>query len=105
VRLSSFRGKTVFLSSHVLADLEPSELRTECAYKGVASYFSARVGDDLLENVAWTYPEARHDASPVRDLVCFFNEAVELDIDGERQERPETPWRRPGWWRAYAVAR
>jgi uncharacterized protein (DUF427 family) len=83
----------------VRAELEPSELRTQCAYKGVASYFSARAGDELLENIAWTYPEPRHDALGVRDLVCFFNEAVDLDVDGERQERPETPWGRPGWWR------
>src|SRR3954469_19857959 len=83
----------------VVAELEPSELRTECAYKGVASYFSARADDGLLENIAWSYPEPRHDALGVRDLVCFFNEAVDLDVDGERQERPETPWGHPGWWR------
>jgi hypothetical protein len=35
----------------------------------------------------------------VQGLVCFFNEAVDLDIDGERQPRPDTPWRSPGWWR------
>lgn len=81
------------------ADLEPTELHTRCAYKGVASYFSVRAGDDLVENVAWTYPDPRHDAEPVRDLICFFNESVDLDIDGERQERPMTPWSRPGWWR------
>jgi uncharacterized protein (DUF427 family) len=88
----------------VLADFEPSELRTQCAYKGTASYFSVRLGDDLLENIAWTYPEPRHDAAPVRDLVCFFNETVDLDIDGERQERPMTPWSRPGWWRTQIKA-
>ena len=90
---------------HVLVDLEPSDLRTQCAYKGVASYFSARAGDELLENIAWSYPEPRHDATAVQDLVCFFNEAVDLDIDGERQERPETPWGQPGWWRGYTVVR
>jgi uncharacterized protein (DUF427 family) len=89
----------------ILADLEPSDLRTQCAYKGVASYFSVRAGDDLLENLAWTYPEPRHDAAAVRDLVCFFNEAVDLDLDGERQARPQTPWARPGWWRDYVEAR
>jgi uncharacterized protein (DUF427 family) len=82
----------------VRAELEPSDLHTQCAYKGVASYFSVRAGESLLENLAWTYPEPRHDAAPVRDLFCFFNEAVDLDIDGERQERPMTPWSRPGWW-------
>jgi uncharacterized protein (DUF427 family) len=83
----------------VAAALEPSELHTRCAYKGVASYFTLTASGERLENVAWTYPEPRHDAAAVRDLVCFFNEAVDLDIDGERQERPLTPWGRPGWWR------
>jgi uncharacterized protein (DUF427 family) len=83
----------------VVAELARSELHTECAYKGLASYWSVRAGDELLENVCWSYPDPRHDAMPVRDLVCFFNEAVDLDIDGERQERPQTPWGRSGWWR------
>jgi uncharacterized protein (DUF427 family) len=87
----------------VQAALEPSDLRTECAYKGVASYFSVSARGELLENIAWTYPEPRHDAAAVRGLVCFFNEAVDLDIDGERQERPATPWRSPGWWRGDVV--
>ena len=89
----------------IQATLEPSDLRTECAYKGVASYFSAQARDELLENIAWTYPEPRHDAAAARDLVCFFNEAVDLDVDGERQERPATPWGRPGWWRGDDVVR
>jgi uncharacterized protein (DUF427 family) len=89
----------------VLADLESSDLHTRCAYKGVASYFSVRAGDELLENIAWTYPEPRHDAGAVQDYVCFFNEAVDLDVDGEREERPQTPWARPGWWRDYVEAR
>jgi uncharacterized protein (DUF427 family) len=83
----------------VRAEPEPTELHTQCAYKGTASYFSVRVGGELLENIAWTYREPRHDAARVQDLVCFFNEAVDLDIDGERQERPMTPWSQPGWWR------
>jgi uncharacterized protein (DUF427 family) len=89
----------------VVAELEPSELQTACAYKGVASYFSTRVGDELLENIAWSYLQPRHDATAVQDLVCFFNESVDLDIDGERQERPKTPWGRPGWWDSYAEVR
>jgi uncharacterized protein (DUF427 family) len=83
---------------HVQAELEPSELRTSCAYKGEAAYFSVRAGDESAENLAWTYREPRRDASAVRDLVCFFNESVDLDLDGERQQRPMTPWSRPGWW-------
>jgi uncharacterized protein (DUF427 family) len=88
----------------VQVELEPTDLHTQCAYKGVASYFSVRVGDELVENIAWTYPEPRHDAEPVRDLVCFFNESVDLEVDGERLERPMSPWSRPGWWRTQVEA-
>ena len=89
----------------VVAELEPSDLCTECAYKGAASYFSVRAGDTLLENIAWTYLDPRHDAADVRDFVCFFNEAVDIDVDGEREARPQTPWGRPGWWRQSHVER
>jgi uncharacterized protein (DUF427 family) len=89
----------------VLVELGPSELTTECAYKGVAAYFSPRAGDDILENIAWSYAEPRHDAVGVRDHVCFFNEAVDIDVDGEREERPDTPWGQPGWWRGFSETR
>jgi uncharacterized protein (DUF427 family) len=82
----------------VKVELEPSDFHTACAYKGVASYLSVRAGDQLLENVAWTYPDPRQDASRVKDYVCFFNEHVDVDVDGEREERPMSPWSRSGWW-------
>jgi uncharacterized protein (DUF427 family) len=68
--------------------LAPSDKHTVCAYKGVASYRSSRTEED----VAWFYPEPRHDAERVRDHICFFNERVDLYVDGELQERPETQW-------------
>jgi hypothetical protein len=30
----------------------------------------------------------------IKGLLCFFNERVDLELDGELQERPETPWSR-----------
>jgi uncharacterized protein (DUF427 family) len=76
--------------------LKPSEHRTGCAYKGFASYLSARIGDRREENLIWTYPEPRHDAAAVAGYLCFFNERVDIEVDGEHQERPLTPWS-PGW--------
>jgi uncharacterized protein (DUF427 family) len=72
--------------------LVPSSKKTRCAYKGSASYWHVRVGDRLVEDLVWTYPEPQHDAEPVRDLLCFFNERVDLEVDGERVERPQTQW-------------
>src|SRR3954447_762888 len=39
--------------------LAPSDTRTGCAYKGFASYWSVRLGDELEEDVVWTYREPR----------------------------------------------
>jgi uncharacterized protein (DUF427 family) len=72
--------------------LVPSSTKTVCAYKGSASYWSVQVGDGLVEDVVWAYPEPQHDAEPVRDLLCFFNERVDLELDGELAERPRTQW-------------
>jgi uncharacterized protein (DUF427 family) len=72
--------------------LEPSEKTTRCAYKGVASYWHVRAGDTLHEDLAWAYPEPERDGPSIRDLICFFNERVDLAVDGEAQERPVTQW-------------
>jgi uncharacterized protein (DUF427 family) len=72
--------------------LEPSGLRSVCAYKGRASYWSVVGGGPALADVAWTYREPLADAVPVKDLVAFFTERLDLTLDGERVPRPVTPW-------------
>ena len=76
----------------VRAELLPSAKKTRCAYKGSASYWSVRAGERVYDDLVWTYTDPQLDAVPVRDLVCFFNERVDLELDGELQERPESPW-------------
>jgi uncharacterized protein (DUF427 family) len=79
----------------VTAGLAPSPTRTWCAYKGQASYFSASVGGHLVPDIAWSYPDPQHDAARVRDLIAFFDERVDVTLDGERRARPVTPWSPP----------
>src|SRR5215208_3776763 len=74
--------------------LVPSGHVTTCAYKGHASYWHVRVGDRVEEDLVWTYRDPAHDAEPVRDMLCFFGERVDLELDGEPQGRPETQWSR-----------
>ena len=69
--------------------LEHSDTVSYCAYKGRASYFSAPAGPP---DVAWTYHDPLHDAELVRDRVCFFDERVDVIVDGVPRERPVTPW-------------
>ena len=74
--------------------LETSSKVTRCAYKGLAQHWHLRIGDALHDDLAWTYPEPQHDAEPVRDLIAFYNERVDVEIDGEVGERPTTQWSR-----------
>ena len=76
----------------VTAELIPSDTLTWCAYKGQASYFSVSVGGRLVPDIAWSYPDPRHDAVQVRDLIAFFDERIDVVLDGERRVRPVTPW-------------
>ena len=85
----------------VLLELEPSELHTQCAYKGSANYWSLDADGDRRENLAWTYRDPRHDAAEVRDLVAFFNEQVEIEVDGELQPQVMSPWSAPDWWKRF----
>jgi uncharacterized protein (DUF427 family) len=81
----------------IRAELTPSATRTYCAYKGQASYWSASAGDLAVPDIAWTYEQPRHDAAQVRGLIAFFNERLDVTVDGERLDRPLTPWSpRPG---------
>jgi uncharacterized protein (DUF427 family) len=72
--------------------LERSATRTQCAYKGTASHWSARVGDELQEDIAWSYPEPLPDIPQIEGLICFYNERVDISVDGEHLDRPQTEW-------------
>lgn len=78
----------------IRADLHPSPTRSYCAYKGQASYWSVTVGGQVIPDIAWAYQQPLHDASQVRGLTAFFDERVDVTVDGQRHERPVTPWSR-----------
>jgi uncharacterized protein (DUF427 family) len=75
-------------AADVVASLDASDTETVCPYKGTASYYS--IGD--LSDLVWFYPEPLMEAGQIAGLVCFYNERVDIEIDGELQARPETPW-------------
>lgn len=74
------------------ARLLPSATRTTCAYKGVARYRSAQVGGVVVPDVAWCYPDPAPELDAIRDRWCFFDERVDVDLDGVRAERPVSAW-------------
>jgi uncharacterized protein (DUF427 family) len=73
------------------AHLVHSDTETACPYKGVTTdYWSSRIGDATHPDVAWSYEFPMRELLPIAGLVAFYNEKVDLFLDGERLERPHT---------------
>jgi uncharacterized protein (DUF427 family) len=79
----------------VVAELEPTETVTHCGYKGQASYYAVRLGSgDTVPDLVWTYTDPFPEAARIQNHFCFFNERVDIELDGEPQERPVSAWSR-----------
>ena len=76
----------------VLVPLVPSSRRSWCAYKGEASYWNVEIGGRTHENLAWTYEQPLRGAAEIEGLVAFFNERVDVILDGKALPRAVTPW-------------
>ena len=72
--------------------LEPSATTTRCPYKGVAAHWSLRLGDTLHKDIAWSYPLPIPECPKIENLICFYNEKVDISVDGHLQPRPATEW-------------
>lgn len=71
----------------------PTDTVTECPYKGRTSgYWSVGAGDAVQADLAWTYDYPVREVQPIAGLIAFFNEKVDIVLDGERLSRPETPF-------------
>lgn len=57
---------------------ERSDHRTRCPFKGTASYWSARVGDRVLENAVWSYEDPLPEVEGLRGLLAFYPDRVDL---------------------------
>jgi uncharacterized protein (DUF427 family) len=77
----------------VRARLEPSDTSTGCPYKGTAGYYSVlREGGELAKDLIWFYADPMPEAAQIAGLLCFFNERVDIEVDGEPEGRPASPW-------------
>jgi uncharacterized protein (DUF427 family) len=77
--------------THVRLDLLiPSDTVSHCPYKGQAEWWSVRVGERVYEDVAWSYPTPLPESQKIAGLIAFYNEKLDIYLDGELQERPST---------------
>ncbi len=70
--------------------LRASSRHTTCPFKGEASYWSVAVGDEVHEDLVWSYQQPIPEAEGITGLMCFYNDRVELVVDGERRSQSAT---------------
>jgi uncharacterized protein (DUF427 family) len=64
---------------------------TGCPYKGTTSgYWTARVNGKTHPDIAWSYDFPTRQLLPIAGLVAFYNEKVDIVLDGQRLARPST---------------
>lgn len=74
--------------------LEPTDNVSACPYKGTADSYWTFPGPPELANVAWSYSSPLPAVAAIADRVAFYNELVDLRVDGVLLERPESPFSR-----------
>jgi uncharacterized protein (DUF427 family) len=83
--------RTYFPKLDVRLDLlDPTNTTSMCPYKGTARYWSVRAGGDVHTDLAWSYDSPFRESAPIAGLVAFYDELVDVFVDGELQTRPKT---------------
>jgi uncharacterized protein (DUF427 family) len=62
-----------------------SDTVTHCPYKGRAEHLTAQIGEGEVKDVAWSYPAPLPESTRIAGLVAFYDDRVEITVDGERQ--------------------
>ena len=70
--------------------LRPSATQSHCPYKGTASYWSLDTGAGVHQDFVWIYRSPLAESQKIAGLACFYNEKVDLYLDGALQQRPHT---------------
>lgn len=71
--------------------LEPTNTHTRCPYKGVASYWSLKFDGKTFEDIVWSYPAPIPEIPKIENLLSFYNEKVDIYVDGKLLSRPAAP--------------
>ena len=72
------------------AHLVRTDTVTGCAYKGMTSDYWSFAGPPAEPDIAWSYTFPTRALSPIADLVAFYNEKVDIHLDGTPLPRPHT---------------
>jgi len=72
--------------------LRPTDTETRCPYKGTASWWTLEVDGKAHEDVVWMYRLPTSESHRIGGMLAFYDERVDVYVDGELQERPDSPF-------------
>lgn len=67
--------------------LRPSDTVTLCPYKGRAEYYHVEVKGRVYRDLVWYYRYPTSESALVAGYMCFYNESVDVWINGELEVR------------------
>ena len=70
--------------------LTPTNSTSACPYKGWANYWNVTVDGVIHEDLVWGYATPLPESLAIGGLVCFYNEKVDIELDGVAMDRPKT---------------
>jgi uncharacterized protein (DUF427 family) len=77
--------------THVRMDLlVPTDTESHCPYEGQAEWWSVRANGSLHEDLAWSYRTPLPESQKIAGHIAFYDEKVDVYVDGVRQVRPRT---------------
>ncbi len=72
--------------------LRPPTTVTHCPYHGTATYWSCEVNGIYRRDPVWIDRAPLPESQKIVGLACFYNEKVDLKMDGVLRDRPRTPF-------------
>ncbi len=60
--------------------LRTTNFKTECPFKGQASYWTLVLGDAVHDGIVWSYEDPIPEATGIAGLLCFYNDRVDLTV-------------------------
>ena len=96
-RCSSRQGYYVPRGDIRMEHLEPSTRTSFCEWKGLASYWSVRVGNRFVKDSAWRDPEPDPGYEAITDYVAFYPRRMDACWVGDDRVTPQPGLYYGGW--------
>jgi len=65
--------------------LHKTDFQTHCPFKGNASYWNLKVGDQVAENAVWAYEEPYREAEKIRGYLSFYRNKISALYEGDEE--------------------